>query len=430
MIIKLTSFYLLKNINNHVFYDINIKINVVFVTKTEKPCLYQFIPEKYLFLTKTKKIKYKNINLKSDYLISIINEMLIKYYFHKEDLIDKEIQFNMWSVILRERYGTKYNYYIDFLIESGFLIMISDYYRSKKARTYKLNIQDILNIKKCKVDDNILMKKSSKEFLMNSFLEHNNSPIPFDIRKKLVDDLYHIDVDIDSCVNYLNELKDTNGISLNKYYKNLMSIDNLSTSNIFFKFDEYGRMHTNFTVLKKHIRQNYIKIDGMLTKEVDLSNSQPLFLTVLMKKQMSITKLIEKDVTNYMNLVESGLIYEYIMEHTDISERDDAKILIYKVLFGYNGESQKENRIFNELFPNVYGFIKDYKTVNDDYKSLSHELQSLESDFIYNKVIRHIMNTYPHIKLFTIHDSVSFSEKYYNEVFQIFNYYKRNIFNV
>jgi hypothetical protein len=165
----------------------------------------------------------------------------------------------------------------------------------------------------------------------------------------------------------------------------------------------------------------------MLIKEVDISNSQPLFLTVLMKNEMLINKLIQKDVTNYIELVEKGLIYQYIMEKGNIKEREDAKVLIYKVLFGPNDETKIENKLFSSLFPTVYEFIRNFKEVNGDYKSLSHKLQLLESDFIYNKVIKHIMNTYPKIKLFTIHDSIIVPDKYYNDVKQIFDYYKRNI---
>lgn len=391
-----------------------------------------FLPKKYLYLTKKDKIEYKGMNLKTDYLISIINELLLKYYFQKDDLIDKEIEFNLWSKILRTNYGTKYNYYISYLLDIEFMFMISDYYKNKKARTYKLNIYDhnILDVIKYKVDDTILIKKTSKDFLKKSFLELNNSPIPIDIRSKLVDDLYKIDIDIDSSIKYLNDLKDNREIEHSKYLRNLISIENAGTGNIFFKFDEYGRMHTNFTVLKKHIRQNFITINGMLTDEVDLPNSQPLFLIVLMKQQMSLTNFIKKDVTQYINLVQDGLIYDYISGHSDIKERDDVKTMMFKVLFGHNGDAKKENIIFKRLFPTVFEFIKDYKSVNQDYKSLSHDLQTIESNFIYNKVIRHIMNNYPHIKLFTIHDSITFQKIYTKEVNEIFKYYQRNIINL
>lgn len=393
----------------------------------EKRFIYQFIPPQLEYLTSTDKIKYKGINLKTDYLISMMNDFFNKYYSHKDDCIDKENRFNIWSVIFREKYGTKYNYYVDYLRDKGLIVLISDYYRNKKARTYMINPEFLINIKRCKIDDNILMKKTSKEFLTKTLVENNNSTIPLDIRYKLVNYLYEIELDVDSSINYLNYLKDTDQIEIRKYFSNLMSIENIGINNIYFKFDNYGRFHSNFTVLKKHIRQNYIKIDGMLTKEVDIKNSQPLFLSVLMKQEMTLTKFIEKDVTQYIELVENGLIYEYIMEINNINDREKVKEMMYIVMFGTNGDYRKENNMFRMMFPTVYDFIKDYKQVNDDYKSLSHRLQLLESDFIYNKVVKHIINTYPEMKFFTIHDSIIFPEKYYNGVLQIFNYYKRKI---
>ncbi|MDY0270842.1 hypothetical protein [Trichloromonas sp.] len=392
-----------------------------------KSFLYQFIPEKYLYLTKEKKILYKNNNLKTDYLINIINEIMMKYYFHKEDLIDKEIHFNMWSSILRKNYGAKYNYYIDYLVENDFIYLVSDYYANKKSRTYKLNTNSILNVKKCRIDDRFILKKTSKEFLQKSFLELNNSPIPVNIRRRLVDDLYKIKIDGNSSIKYIDNLKNNKEISYTKYMKNYISIENISYGNIFFKFDEYGRMHTNFTVLRKHIRQNFLSIDNDIIEEIDLNNSQPLFLTVLMKEQMDIKNLIKKDVSRYIELVQNGLIYEELVNKLGLTYREDAKIMMYKVLFGQNGDAKKENKMFYSLFPNVFNFIKDYKSVSDSYKTLSHDLQLLESDFIFKKVVNHIYNSYDDIVIFTIHDSIAYPHKYKNEVKQIFDYYKRNL---
>ena len=401
----------------------------------EKTSLKQFIPEKYLYLTKTKKIIYKGINIKTDYLINIINELIIKYYFHKEDLIDREVKFNMWSKLLRVKYGSKYNYYIDYLIEQGFMFLVSDYYKNKKSRTYKLNVGDLIHIKKCSINDTILLKKSSKEYLKKTFLYYNNSTIDVDIREKLVDNLYDINLDTNSARKYMDNLRDTREISYNKYMKNIISIDNIESNNIFFKFDEYGRMHTNFTILRKYLRQNYITIDNSIIDEVDLSNSQPLFLTVLMKEEMPVKKLFSKSVSRYIDLVQNGLIYEELVHKCGfihkygLESRNQAKIMMYKVLFGTNGDTKKENKMFYELFPTVFEFIKEYKLVNNNYKTLSHRLQLLESDFIFNKVIKHLYKSNPDIKLFTVHDSICYPIKYKNDVREVFNYYRKNLLN-
>jgi hypothetical protein len=96
------------------------------------------------------------------------------------------------------------------------------------------------------------------------------------------------------------------------------------------------------------------------------------------------------------------------------------KNLIYKVLFGKNYKNKSED-IFINLFPSIYKFIKNYKTKNGNYKILSHKLQKYESNLIYNKIIREILDTYPQIRMITVHDSIIFPIKYKKEVEIIFN---------
>ena len=46
-------------------------------------------------------------------------------------------------------------------------------------------------------------------------------------------------------------------------------------------FDDFGRFHTNYTILKKEIRNNYLTISNEMLIEIDVKNSQPLFFAVL-----------------------------------------------------------------------------------------------------------------------------------------------------
>ena len=56
-----------------------------------------------------------------------------------------------------------------------------------------------------------------------------------------------------------------------------------------------------------------------------------------------------------------------------------------------------------------------------DYKVLAHVLQSAESNLIFNKIIREIMNLYPDIKIVTVHDSIIFPKKYRDDIERIFD---------
>jgi hypothetical protein len=310
-----------------------------------------------------------------------------------------------------------YSFYIDYLIENKFMRMISNYYVSKKSKTYKLNITE-LDITRGKVHDPVLLKKYKKEYLERSLTEYNNSSIPIEIRRKLVDDLFHVKIDYYGALEYLNSVK--NKMETNKYFKNLNSIDSINSGYMFFKFDEYGRFHTNFTILKKDIRKNYLTIDDEELTEIDIKNSQPFFFGVLLKQE--IGDKLNEECIRYIEIVNNGLIYDELMDNfpDKILTRDSAKLVIYKVLFGSNGETKEPNIMFSKLYPTVYEYIKELKSMNKSYRELSHQLQKMESDFIFNVVIKQIMEKFPEIRVFTVHDSIIFPLKFKVEVETIF----------
>ncbi len=383
--------------------------------------LYQFLPREFEYLTLTKKVIYKDINLKTDYLINIIHELILKFYFTNDE------SHNLWSNILKRKYGKHYNHYIDYLVENKFMNMISNYYVGKKAKTYKLNITT-LDIIRHKSTDKILLKKHKKDYIYQTFTNKQESPINLQIRKKLIDNLYHVNIDYDCAFNWLKTQKKNKTIDLNQYFKNLSSIDGIQTNHIFFKFDQYGRLHTNFTVLKKHIRQNCLTIDNQQIMELDISNSQPLFFAVYLKTEIGEDNFND-EVKRYVECVKNGLIYDEIQQRFPdiIKNRQDAKMLMYKILFGKNGTRKIENKMFKELYPTVFNYIKEFKILSDSYKSLAHELQNLESNFIFNTVIVELIKKFPHIKFFTVHDSIIFPSKYKEEVSLIFNYHLKKL---
>lgn len=393
--------------------------------------IYQFLPDKFSYLNNTKTISYKEVNLKTAYLINIIHELTLKYYFTSRNYLDaepnKDIKFNLWSSILRQKYGMHYNYYMDYLIENNFIELVSDYYVGKKAKTYKINLFDVKDMKRVQVKDNILSKKNTKEYLLQTITGYCNSPIEPKLRKRLVDDLYHVQIDYDKSLKYLNDLKNKGSIELNKYFKNLHSIDSIKTNYLFFKFDEYGRLHTNFTILKREIRQKYLKINNEEVTEIDIGNSQPLFLALLLQDELDSN---DPEISNYIWLTKQGLFYEYIISKFQNLNRKDVKMITYKVLFGHNGINSTENKIFESIFPKIYSYITEYKKLNENYKSMSHILQKMESDFIFGKVCTEIYEKIPEINLITIHDSIVFPIKFEKQVKEIFDRNKKELFYI
>ena len=94
-------------------------------------------------------------------------------------------------------------------------------------------------------------------------------------------------------------------------------------------------------------------------------------------------------IKRYSDLVKSGLLYDDIVANSNLETRNEAKELIYKVLFGNNLKTNRKiNKIFKNLYPSVYEYILEFKESRTTYKELSHELQKMESDFIFNNVIK------------------------------------------
>ncbi len=265
-----------------------------------------------------------------------------------------------------------------------------------------------------------------KDIYEASITEINNSPIPLEIRKKLVEHLIKIDIDYKKSLDFLDDLKSDKKIEMSKYKKNEISIENINIKNIYFKFDSFGRFHTNFTILKKEIRNDFLSINNEQITELDITNSQPLFFAILLKKEVPA---INGDTQRYFDLVKNGLIYADIIENTRIKTRKGAKELMYKVLFGNNEENKKENKIFKKLYPSVHEYIIEFKTEKKNYRFLSHQLQRMESEFMFNNLVSEIIKTYPRMIFFTVHDSILFPKSYRKNIKVIFDKHLNKLIN-
>ncbi len=372
----------------------------------------QFLPQSLLQISKEKNFEFRGQKLKSAYLVDITHSLILKYYFKKEN------RFNLMSTILKEKYGHAYNYYIEYLVDKKILILLTDYMAGKNARIYKINEFVLKNeITRYSNRDGTLLKKYKNKV---SQVEENGikeSLIHRDIRQKLVDDLFYVEVEFDKSIFYLDNLKhnDTDIYNRNRY-----SVECINEKHIFYHFDNYGRFHTNFTILKSFIRKNCLLIDGEETCEIDINNSQPLFLYKLMRDSSS--KWINKDEFDLFGyLTMEGKYYQYLMDTLGISSKSEVKNLTYKVLFGRNSMNSKADKMFCKCFPTIHNFIRLYKREMADYRILSHELQRAESNLIFNKIIRELADSYPEIKLVTVHDSIVFQKKHKKTVEHVFH---------
>jgi hypothetical protein len=358
-----------------------------------KDHIIHFLPIELEFLTEVKKITFNNKNLKTTYLIDIISNMLLKYYFKKENL------FALNAEVLKSKYGFYYNYYIDFLVQEGYITKVLNHKSGITSRLYCLNESLLVNkIKRHKTFDKILIKKFINNFNNIELKEENELN---ELNRKLIEDLFKVSIEYDNSILYLNKIISDRDI----YNRNIYSIDSIYNKHIFYHFDKYGRLHTNFTILKSFVRKNFLKIENEDIVEFDIANSQPLFLAKLIYDTDS--KWVNKDELElFIYLTKNGKYYQYLMDNCKVRNKKEIKEITYKVLFGRNHHNSKYDKLFKTLFPTIHNFIKIYKQSKNDYRVLSHDLQKMESEFIFNTVIKKIYDTDSNIPIITIHDSI------------------------
>lgn len=370
----------------------------------------QFLPTKLENVSKLKKLVFKKQNLKPAYLVDIVHNLILKYYFKREN------SFTLNATILKEKYGHLYNYYIQYLIEIKVIQLERNYLKGQSSRVYSLNPR-VLNgeIHRYRNTDKILLKKYLNRYYQFE-IDHNDF-ISKDIKDKLISDLYSVKIQYDKSIFYLDALKKED-VSI--YNRNRYSVESINEQHIFYHFDHFGRMHSNYTILKTFIRKNCLLIDGEETCEIDISNSQPLFLSKLIRDSKS-RWVNPEELELFTILVQNGRYYQYLMDNLGIKNKSEAKELTYKVFFGKNHKNSMWDVKFESLFPTIHLFIKLYKKEHTDYKVLAYTLQRMESKLIFGEIVKTIMIVNPDIKVITVHDSIIIPLKWREFVTNLFN---------
>ena len=240
------------------------------------------------------------------------------------------------------------------------------------------------------------------------------------------------------------------------YRDDLFNCLRLKDKDFRFSTCAYGRVHTNVTNLSEYLRK-YISINGQKLYELDIANSQPYFLALLIlshgNKVVPLPELVEfaqelspncvfsletrppqptplhydmkmeylynnkalrkglslltglsqeGDVEAYMDSVCDGTLYDSLCGNVP---RDQAKKQLFSaVFFGDHKYRYQLEEDFKKHFPTVYRFIRGFK--RKDYRHLAHALQRAESSFVIHRVCKRLMEQYPGIPILTVHDSI------------------------
>jgi len=198
-------------------------------------------------------------------------------------------------------------------------------------------------------------------------------------------------------------------ISANEFIKDLdvdkkefyeMQIEQFS--NKFFSKDKTGnRLHNNLTNLYTPLR-NFLSYNGEKLSQCDLKNSQLVFLYLLMKDY----HINPEELERFKYIVCEYGFYEFFAEKLNVNlteeTRKEFKVSVFEhLLFGANKLKLTElEKVFKKEFPDIFYAMKFIK--NENYNTLSIELQRKESEFIFD-CVRKLSKRIP---LLTIHDSI------------------------
>src|SRR5690606_18292062 len=99
----------------------------------DKKSIFQFLPKDLIDISKSNKIEFNGKDIKTQYLIDIVHNLILKFYFKKKN------SFSLSSLILKEKYGCHYNYYIEYLLKNNIIILKKNYLKGSNARIYSLH---------------------------------------------------------------------------------------------------------------------------------------------------------------------------------------------------------------------------------------------------------------------------------------------------
>lgn len=168
----------------------------------------------------------------------------------------------------------------------------------------------------------------------------------------------------------------------------------VNLGNLWFKLSDEGRFYSSISNLP-YTSVPFIKLRNQKTVEIDMKNSQPLLLSVLV------------DNDDYKKDVIDGVFYDKMAVDLNMT-RNQFKIYSYKYIF-FSSKELKSGKIYDAIENRYKGLIHQINNIKKS-ESLSRKLQTMESDIFVNK-IRHL-----DIPVLIRHDQIITQECYMDEI--------------
>ena len=197
-----------------------------------------------------------------------------------------------------------------------------------------------------------------------------------------------------------------------------------------------NRIQTPITSMAKELR-SFLRLDGhSRLVELDITNSQPFFLALLVAECVSRSggtedgkqrkarstyvlypeRRIDYDTQGgYITDTRRGRIYERIAEENGLT-REEAKSRCFEVLFSHPSHYQNRKQQFASVYPEVFDFCVDYKREHG-YRQLSIRLQQMEAEVMEEVCLELHQRG---IDVLTVFDSIIVKEQDAEEAQEVF----------
>jgi hypothetical protein len=189
---------------------------------------------------------------------------------------------------------------------------------------------------------------------------------------------------------------------LHRYMIYSSRINAINDGFLFFKRNKTNnRLDSNLTSLPSFLRPFLLAEEPLM--HIDIKNSQPYFLYVLLQNESQIDK---QELNRYKELVVTGKLYEYLLKEFNYRlykkwNRDNIKKMLFRIFYSKNKSYLIYKETFKSLFPTIMEYINQTNSI--EHNTLSLKLQNLESYSVLD-VLMPLFESQG-IRPFTIHDS-------------------------
>lgn len=220
-----------------------------------------------------------------------------------------------------------------------------------------------------------------------------------DVHRQIYYNMFHFRFDMPQAEKIMHEMN----LDADEQLSIQLSIDKIIDRDFFFATDpKTGRIFHNYCNLKREFRTCLRDEDNLSLTEIDVANSQPFLLGVIMTER----NVCGEDVLKYQRLCKDAQIYDYIAQQCNW-KRDFVKKQMLTLFFCKNHWQFKLKQMFVNEFPTVYSFIEEIK--KDDNRDLAILLQKEEASIMIDTISEKLLEQ--NVQFITVHDSLMISQK-------------------